>query len=266
MNKLNENASNTTAATDTTTGDVVKSTTTKAEDITVNTQTNDSGKSKDDLIRHWQGVATDAQYKLKAFDGVNLDKVKADAEDYQNLLKEKAGLDDEAHATLSSEIEGRFRGALDSANESNQNLTKQVQQLTIQNEAKSKIVSQFNEDVHGDVERAVLDATTVIDGKVVIRGDDGKPQYSTKNPGELMSLTEWIDDYAAARPSMVRSTQSTGGRTSGSTSSANGQSGNADYESYKTMDNTQRAANFTTKQRMEFSGRLSEEKNRFRAN
>jgi hypothetical protein len=106
----------------------------------------------------------------------------------------------------------------------------------------SKAAALFTTDALKFVERDVAEACDIYEGAIIVKGADGKPVPSKKDPRQNMGVDEYLENYAAEHPSIAKSSATGGTATAGTTRSAPGGAGGkvtqADYEN---MSNVERA-------------------------
>lgn len=76
------------------------------------------------------------------------------------------------------------------------------------------------------VQKAIEENCEIQDGKIVVKGKDGKPLPSTKDPRVLMTVEEFLQEYAAKYPMFAQS-QVRNGTMNGSGEKAGSSSNNA---------------------------------------
>jgi hypothetical protein len=94
-----------------------------------------------------------------------------------------------------------------------------------------KAAALFTDDSLKLVEREIADACDLQEGIIVIKGADGKPAPSKKDPRQLMSVDEYLESFAAEHPSIAKSNATGGAMKAGTTRPATGGS-SASFERY----------------------------------
>lgn len=173
--------------------------------------------------RRFESQLADAEKKLKQYEGVNLEELKAAKEERDILARKAKGIDEDQFNKViqekEKEWESRFSKRIKELEEINSNLSSKNKELDIVDKAYGEIGSKFNDDAAIFVKeqiRKFVDRSD--DGQFIIKGDNGKERYNSNNPAQLFSLTDFADEFAKKHPSLAKSTVLNGGKTSGNIS------------------------------------------------
>lgn len=189
------------------------------------------------------GKLTDLEKKLEKFSNVDLDKLRADSEALQHLMKEKAkttGNQADIDALLTEKekkIRDELQPLLESATKDKQSLSEQLKELKVVDGVFTKIGNKFNDDMQSFVKDIIRNNIDLDDqGNFIIKDKDGKARYSASSANKLMTVEEFADELTSKYPSAVRSSVPAGLKQKGQT----GVSGDISVDRYLKMSAEQR--------------------------
>jgi len=198
----------------------------------------------EERARRFEAQLIDANKRLEKFAGIDVEKYHAVLEDYDNLRKEKAtGSREEIDALIEDkrkEIEGAYKTHLDEAKNKSLTLEKELKQLRVVDRAKTKAAVKFNEDALDLIQNPIERDLDFIDGAIVVRDAGGELRRSPNDPSKNMDLDEYLDELASRFPSIVKSDYRGGGKPTGQTKSAGGQSSGITTQQYLNMTPNER--------------------------
>lgn len=193
---------------------------------------------------NFQGQLTDIQKRMEAFNGIDLDKLKADSEALKQLTIEKAKNSgdqkdiDELLASTEKRIRDEIQPQLETFQTENKTLKSKINEIEVVDAAYTQIGTLFNNDVQEFIKGLIRqNVAKDKDGNLVVVDKDGKPRYSNGSANKLMSVAELGDELAQKYPSFAQPTVTSGTRSQGQRS--NGAS--VDVQRYLNMTAAQRA-------------------------
>lgn len=155
----------------------------------------------------------------RTYKGIDPEAVKAEREELAILRRESVGNDPkklkEFEERTTKEVSDRFSGKLTEIETENKTLKGQLKELQVTNTAMSKAASVFNEDALELIQDRVRADCDYLDGKIIVKGSDGKPLPSKINPREDMGVDEYLEGLAAKYPSTAKATAIAGGKQGG---------------------------------------------------
>lgn len=164
----------------------------------------------DERSKKFEGLARDYEIKLASYKGINPDEVKAIKEDYDNIRKQSVKSPEDIDKLISekeNELRSSFQKQLDEARSKADSSGKELHELLVVDKALEQVGGQFAPDMHAIVKEMLRrEVDRDADGNLIVKGKDGKPAYSAKEPAKLKSLGEWVEDIGAKHPSMLAST------------------------------------------------------------
>lgn len=179
--------------------------------------------------QHFKQLADEAAAAIKKYQGVDIDALKAAAAEAERL-KNSAALGDpkkleerinEAKTAAEAEISKRYADKLSELEKERETQARELHKLRVTQVGITKALEVgFLPEAKRVVERELDERCMWQDGKIVVRGDDGKPMYSKVNPRELMDVEEFLRQFGnenayLMKPSTARGTSD--GKEKGST-------------------------------------------------
>ncbi len=162
--------------------------------------------------QNYQQQLTEANNKLKAFDGVDVETLRQKAARAEEL-ENKAALGDPkkleerilaAKTEAEAEANKRYGSKLEELEGLSKTQARELHTLRVTNAALAEAAKVgFAADGMKFLQREVDARCEFQDGKIIVKGDDGKPLYSKANPRELMTLNEWLIDFGAENPCLM---------------------------------------------------------------
>lgn len=213
----------------------------------------DFDKVKNQMLA-WQAKATDLE---KRFDGIDPEKVKADAAALKQLLKERAQEGDKNDVEtllerVRSEEKDRFASALTKIEGERDELRARLKHATVVKTSLAKAAQIFHDDALEFVEAKIEKYCDTDEGEIVVKDDAGKIRDS-KDPRRKMSVEEFLEELAEKHPSMAKAKGSSGGRAPGSKETGKAPEGSVTLDKYLRMSNAERVAQLTPKERVRLS-------------
>lgn len=155
----------------------------------------------------------------RRFKGIDPEAVKAEREELANLRREGVGNDPkklkEFEERTTKEVSDRFSGKLTEFETENKTLKSQLKELQVTNTAMAKAASIFNDDALELIQDRVRADCDFLDGKIIVKGADGKPLASKTNPRNDMDVDEYLQTLATRYPSTAKSSAIAGGKGGG---------------------------------------------------
>jgi len=161
--------------------------------------------------QRFEGMSKDLEVKLKAYDGVDLARLKADAEALAIVQRENASKNPEElkkwRDTESQKIRGEVQKQLDEADAERKLLRKQNHEMRVIDKAVEKIGDRFNTDTIDIVKNFI---SGVIDrdekGEFIVKDEEGNARFHPQKPAQKMTLEDWAEELATKRPSLAKPT------------------------------------------------------------
>jgi hypothetical protein len=164
----------------------------------------------DERAKRFEGLVKDYELKFENYKGINPEEVKALKEDYDNIRKQSVKSPEDIDKLISekeNELRSSFQKQLDEARAKAESSGKELHELLVVDKALEQVGGNFALDMHAIVKEMLRrEVDRDADGNLIIKGKDGKPAYSAKEPAKLKSLAEWVEDIGARHPSMLAST------------------------------------------------------------
>jgi len=201
------------------------------------------------------GKLTTVEKEMEKFKGFDPEAYKATKEELEILRRDNAAGDpkkiDElvAKARKEAEEESRKRFS-DSLTERENKLKekdgalsevqKELKNLRVIKTAMTKAAAIFT-DTEQDLVQAAIEASCDWgENDIIVKGKDGKPRASKKDPNKDMGIDEFLEEFAAAHPSITKS-KATGGTMKNGTTTSGVPKGEITLEVYRGMSNADRA-------------------------
>lgn len=170
----------------------------------------------------------------KTYKGIDPEAVKAEREELAILRREQVGNDPkklEAYeAKVKKELDDRYSAKLGEYEGITKQQANELKELRVTNHAMSKAASIFNDDALDLIQDRIRADCDWQDGQIVVKGADGKPQPSKKNPRENMGVDEYLETLATRYPSTAKATAIAGGKQGGNKSGTNGAGSGKDLD------------------------------------
>lgn len=187
---------------------------------------------------------TDLEKQLERFKGFDPERARADKEALEILQREQTKGDPEKlkewETRKEQELRSRFEGKLTEYEKANKDLSAKLTRLEVVNPAMLKAAELINSSELDMVQILVERDLMQVDGKICVRGEDGKPRASVKNPREDMGLEEYLEGIAEKHPAWAKATMQPGGKQPGNTNGTS-TSGGVTAEKYARMTPAERA-------------------------
>jgi len=213
----------------------------------------------DTRAKRFEGQIADMESKLKPFEGLDLERLKAHSEELDILKKEKATgskEDIDAYvATKETEITQRFEGTITELQGKVDGLTGENRELKVVDKAMTAIGGIFNEDCHGFVKEIIRKSVHRDAGDFIVKDDEGNVRYSKSNPAKKMDLSEYANEISELYPSMAKAKVPAGGKVPGE--KLNGKVSEGALQSYLRSTVEERKARFSVADRRELGKQAS---------
>lgn len=181
----------------------------------------------------------------KRFKGIDPEAYKAAKEENEILRRESVKADpkklEEYETRLKTDFEKRYGDKFTELETTNKKLSEELKHERVIAKAMKEASGRFRPDANDFIRHLAQTNLDYVDGKIVVRGPDGKPTPSKTNPRNDMDLGEWLEGLADKYPSMAFPRGKGGAKEAGEKSSGTG-SGSVDVERYLKMSNEERAA------------------------
>lgn len=82
---------------------------------------------------------------------------------------------------------------------------KKIQRFEVVNPGLTEAAKTFLPEAMEFVQRAIEESCALVDGKIIVKGADGKPKPSVKDPRENMGLEEFLAEYGKKNPFFLQS-------------------------------------------------------------
>lgn len=196
--------------------------------------------------RTFEAKLSDYEHKIKAFDGIDPVAFKAMKEDYDNLRKESAAGDKDKINALMAEKEKEYATRYGTKYTELEGITKaqaaELKKLKVTNVAMQKAANIFTADSLALIEHKIDQSCDWDKDGIIVKGADGKPVVSAKDPRQNMSVDEFLESLAAAHPSIAKSNATGGAATNGTTRAATGAGAKGiSLSAYENMSQAERA-------------------------
>lgn len=170
----------------------------------------------------------------KTYKGIDPEAVKAEREELAILRRESVGNDPkklEAYEQkVKKELDDRYSAKLGEYENEIKTTRSELKELRVTNHAMTKAASIFNDDALELIQDRVRADCDWQDGQIVVKGGDGKPLPSKKNPRENMGVDEYLETLASRYPSTAKATAIAGGKGGGDKSQTNGRGNGKDLD------------------------------------
>jgi len=207
----------------------------------------------DTRAKRFEGQIADMESKLKPFDGIDLEKLKAHSEELDILKKEKAtGSTEDIDKYVSdkeAEVTSRFESTITELQGKVDGLAGENRELKVVDKAMTAIGGLFNDDCHGFIKQIIRKSVHKDAGDFVIKDDEENVRYSKGNPAKKMDLAEYATEISELYPSMAKAKVPAGGKVPGE--KLNGKVSEGTLQSYLRMTPDERKTRFSRADRMQ---------------
>lgn len=200
----------------------------------------------------------DLEKRLEGFTKIAGDpaEILGKLEDYELLKRKKAegspddlkAWQEEKEREIAAALEKRYSAKFDEMTKKLTDGEAELNRLRVVNPTMLKAAELFNAKELPLVQMLVERDCGWQDGQVVVKGPDGKPMYSAKNPKEFMGMEEYLQSRAELYPGLAKAQSSPGGREGGDKMNGNG-AGKITVAEFKGMTAQERAKLPTHEQR-----------------
>lgn len=197
-----------------------------------------------ELAQKWIAKATDLEKQLERFKNVDVEEYRAIKEEVSSLRKENAGADPKKieeviakeRAALEKDFNNRFGKKYEELESGLKSRDAELSKLRVINPAMLKAAEHFNSTELTLIQMLVEKDLTYSEGSILVKGTDGKPKSSIKDPRNVMGLDEYFETLATQYPGCAKAKSVGGSKTSGAVSSAaNSSNGGISVDKYKSM-------------------------------
>lgn len=163
----------------------------------------------DERAKRFEAMSVDLEKKLKRFEGVDLDKLKADSEALSTVMRDKASQNPDDLKKWQEATEAKIRTQYQAKIETTEAELQKVRginrEMLVVDKAMEKIGTRFNDDGHLFVKQYVRGQVDRDEnGNFIVKDEKGEPRYSPSKPAEKLSLEEWADEIAGKHPSIAK--------------------------------------------------------------
>lgn len=155
----------------------------------------------------------------KRFAGIDPEAFKAFKEENEILRRDAVKGDpkklEEFETSLKSDYDKRYGSKLTEAEQRAVSAENELKDLRVFERATSAASSKFKPEAMKMVKLLARQELDYKDGKIIVRGDDGKPKASSVNPRNDMDLPEWIDNLVNEHAYAALPTAKGGGKDAG---------------------------------------------------
>ncbi len=193
--------------------------------------------------QRFEGEIAEMKKKLTAFDGVDVEGLKADSVALRDIKRENAaGNKEQVNELIDAEV-SKFKTeaatTITGLQDELKGARSKNRELEVVDRAMSKIAGKFNEDMHSFIKNKISESVDVDDnGQFIIKDKEGR-QRNTADYKPL-SLEDFASELSSAYPSAARPEQATGGKQAGQKFSSNGTQNGISLERYQAMNTHER--------------------------
>ncbi len=109
----------------------------------------------------------------------------------------------QARTEAEEQFKKTYGTQLDELKTQNETKERELKRFRVTNVGLQKAAGKFLPEAMGFVEQAIEQNCDYVDGKIVIKGQDGKPRMSPKDPRAEMSVDEFLEEFASKNLFMV---------------------------------------------------------------
>ena len=171
--------------------------------------------------RNFEAKFTDMEKRFKAFENVDLEKLKAQAEEAEILKRQNAKTPEQIeqliketekkYADKEAQIRREVQEQLNAATKERDDYKGKYRELSITDKAMAEIGNVFNEDMHPFIKQYIRQSVDTDDrGEFIVKDDRGELRYSPTDRAKPMSVKELATEIAERHPSAAKSTTRTG--------------------------------------------------------
>jgi hypothetical protein len=170
--------------------------------------------------QRFEAQMVDLQKQVERFKGVDLDRLKAIEEDYENIKRDKAAGNPEDLKKWKVDFEGRIRSEVQSdiakRDEELGKLRLENRELRVVDKAIDQLADRFNPDTIPFIKGLVRQHVDVDDtGEFIVKDDKGDVRYVQGQPNQKMGIRHFAEELAAKHPSFARASVPAGGKQAG---------------------------------------------------
>lgn len=171
----------------------------------------------------FEAKTVDFEKKFKGIDPDDVARIKLELDE----TKKKGALGDETKIneylkTKETEIGNRYSEKLTEKEKSEAALLGELKELRVVGPAMQKAAEVFNSDALELIGSVVKRDCEWTDGRIVVKGADGKPMPSKLDPRKDMDLDEYMNILADKYPSCAKATGTAGSKDTGTKAGSNG--------------------------------------------
>jgi hypothetical protein len=154
------------------------------------------------------GQFVDLKKQLESYTKLGaVDDLKGRLEDYEGLRKNTAKTPEEIDRLISDkekEFERRFGGKFEQLETENSKLKSSIQKYEVVMPTMQKAAAIFRDTELELVNMLVERDLGLQDGKIIVKGADGKPLVSAKDPRQNMTVDEYLENLSAKYPGIAK--------------------------------------------------------------
>jgi len=200
--------------------------------------------------RDFEAKFTDIEKKLKTYEGIDLEKLKAAAEEAEILKRQNAKTPEQMEAAIreaekkyadrEAQVRKEVQGQLDAVTKERDEFKGKYRELSVTDKAMAEIGGIFNEDMHPFIKQYIRQSVDTDDrGEFVVKDERGEMRYSRTDRAKPMPLKEFAAEIAERHPSAAKASTRTGDMQAGTRS--NGAGGDMTPERWLRLTPEQRA-------------------------
>lgn len=170
-----------------------------------------------------QGVRAELQAMQQRYKNIDPDEFHSMRDSLRRFQEDKAkGGNPEELEAYKEQLKNDYGSAIEERDTEIGSLRSKVKELTVTNVVMDKAAKVFT-PAGQELVKLMVDRELDLDGdSVVVKGADGKPRLSSKDPRNLMTIDEWIDEKKQKFPDIVQSQVKSGTMTGGEKGVTNG--------------------------------------------
>lgn len=177
------------------------------------------------LSRAQQFEARVADFEKK-FAGIDPEAAKAHKEEVEILRRESVKADpkklEEYEGKVRAELDKRYGATLTEKEQALNKALGELKELRVVDKAVAEASKHFRPEALDIVRMLAQKDLDHVDGKIIVRGQDGKPLPSKANPRNDMDVGEWISNLVQTHSYAALPTAKAGGKEAGERGSASG--------------------------------------------
>lgn len=188
-----------------------------------NGQTETVAKADFDKVQErayrFEGMVKTLEKQMEAFKGIDIDALRAKAEEAEQLRTEAAAKDgtkvEELINRVKTEESARYSKKIDELEKEKQSMSTLVQKLQVVQPAMLEAAKRFTANELDLVQSLIERDLTLNEGDIRVRDKDGKVRASAKDPRNLMDITEYFEELAIKYPNIAIAADKAGTMTGG---------------------------------------------------